>query len=60
MRCGEQVQRVSREGGRVVLDLVTPAGRRTVTVDHVIANASHFLQEDAGSQIGRLIADWLS
>ena len=29
------------------------------TVDHVIANASHFLQEDAGLQIGGLIADWL-
>jgi haloalkane dehalogenase len=29
------------------------------TVDHVIANASHFLQEDAGPQIGGLIADWL-
>jgi haloalkane dehalogenase len=27
---------------------------------HVIAGASHFLQEDAGPQIGRLIADWLS
>ncbi|MFL5823696.1 MAG: haloalkane dehalogenase [Solirubrobacteraceae bacterium] len=29
-------------------------------VDHVIADASHFLQEDAGPQIGGLIADWLS
>jgi haloalkane dehalogenase len=28
-------------------------------VEHVIANASHFLQEDAGAEIGRLIADWL-
>jgi haloalkane dehalogenase len=28
-------------------------------VDHVIADASHFLQEDAGEQIGRLIAEWL-
>jgi haloalkane dehalogenase len=28
-------------------------------IDHVIAGASHFLQEDAGPQIGRLIADWL-
>jgi haloalkane dehalogenase len=26
---------------------------------HVIADASHFLQEDAGPEIGRLIADWL-
>jgi haloalkane dehalogenase len=28
-------------------------------IDHVIADASHFLQEDAGPQVGRLIADWL-
>ena len=28
-------------------------------VDHVIEGASHFLQEDAGPLIGRLIADWL-
>ena len=28
-------------------------------VDHVIADASHFLQEDAGEEIGRLIAQWL-
>jgi haloalkane dehalogenase len=28
-------------------------------IDHVIAGASHFLQEDAGPEIGALIADWL-
>jgi haloalkane dehalogenase len=28
-------------------------------VDHVIADASHFLQEDAGPEIGSLIAQWL-
>jgi haloalkane dehalogenase len=28
-------------------------------VAHVIQDASHFLQEDAGEQIGGLIADWL-
>jgi haloalkane dehalogenase len=28
-------------------------------IDHVIPEASHFLQEDAGPQIGGLIADWL-
>jgi haloalkane dehalogenase len=28
-------------------------------VAHVIEDASHFLQEDAGPQIGGLIADWL-
>ncbi|HTU98822.1 MAG TPA: haloalkane dehalogenase [Solirubrobacteraceae bacterium] len=28
-------------------------------IAHVIAGASHFLQEDAGPQIGSLIADWL-
>jgi haloalkane dehalogenase len=27
---------------------------------HVIENASHFLQEDAGPEIGRLIAEWLT
>jgi haloalkane dehalogenase len=46
-----------------VLPLET--GRRFATalggqIDHVIAGASHFLQEDAGPEIGRLIADWLS
>jgi len=25
----------------------------------VISDAGHFLQEDAGAEIGRLIADWL-
>jgi haloalkane dehalogenase len=29
-------------------------------VDHVIEDASHFLQEDQGPRIGALIADWLS
>jgi haloalkane dehalogenase len=29
------------------------------SIDHVIENAGHFLQEDAGPQIGELIADWL-
>ena len=29
-------------------------------VAHVVENASHFLQEDAGPEIGRLIADWLN
>ena len=29
------------------------------TVDHVIEDAGHFLQEDAGAEIGRLIAEWL-
>ncbi|MBV9808199.1 MAG: alpha/beta fold hydrolase [Solirubrobacterales bacterium] len=29
-------------------------------IDHVIAGASHFLQEDAGPEIGRLIAEWLA
>jgi haloalkane dehalogenase len=28
-------------------------------IDHVIAGASHFLQEDAGPEIGSLIAGWL-
>jgi haloalkane dehalogenase len=29
------------------------------TIDHIIEGAGHFLQEDAGEQIGSLIADWL-
>lgn len=29
-------------------------------VDHVIADAGHFLQEDGGPEIGRLIAQWLT
>jgi haloalkane dehalogenase len=29
-------------------------------IDHVIKDASHFLQEDAGPQIGTLIAGWLA
>jgi haloalkane dehalogenase len=29
------------------------------SIDHVIPDASHFLQEDAGSEIGALVADWL-
>jgi haloalkane dehalogenase len=28
-------------------------------IDHVIADASHFLQEDAGAEIGRVIGEWL-
>ena len=28
-------------------------------IAHVIPDAGHFLQEDAGEQVGRLIADWL-
>jgi haloalkane dehalogenase len=30
------------------------------TIDHVIEDASHFLQEDAGPEIGRLTAEWLA
>jgi haloalkane dehalogenase len=42
-----------------------PTGRRFARalggeIDHVIAGASHFLQEDAGAEIGRLIASWLT
>jgi haloalkane dehalogenase len=28
-------------------------------IDHIIGDASHFLQEDAGPEIGSLIAEWL-
>ncbi len=36
------------------------AGALGTDVGHVIADASHFLQEDAGPEIGALIADWLT
>jgi len=36
------------------------AGALGVQLDHVIPDASHFLQEDAGPEIGRRIADWLT
>jgi haloalkane dehalogenase len=29
-------------------------------IDHLIPDASHFLQEDQGPEIGRLIAEWLA
>jgi haloalkane dehalogenase len=29
-------------------------------IDHVVAEAGHFLQEDAGVEIGGLISDWLA
>jgi haloalkane dehalogenase len=29
-------------------------------IDHVVAEAGHFLQEDAGVEIGGLISDWLT
>ena len=35
------------------------AGALGTEVHHEIADASHFLQEDQGQQIGALIADWL-
>jgi haloalkane dehalogenase len=45
--------------------LTLDTGRRFASalgteVAHVIENASHFLQEDAGDEIGRLIAGWLT
>jgi haloalkane dehalogenase len=36
------------------------AARIGTQIDHVIEDASHFLQEDAGALIGETIADWLS
>jgi haloalkane dehalogenase len=36
------------------------AGMLGTEVNHVVEDASHFLQEDAGAEIGRLIADWLA
>ncbi|MGH2868224.1 MAG: haloalkane dehalogenase [Solirubrobacteraceae bacterium] len=69
---GQRVLEALREDQRPKLilwadsDPVLPleTGRRLATalgteVAHVIENASHFLQEDAGPQIGELIAEWL-
>jgi haloalkane dehalogenase len=69
---GQRVLEALRTDGRPKLvlwadsDPVLPlsTGRRFAeaigaSVDHVIEGAGHFLQEDAGPQIGRLIADWL-
>lgn len=70
---GQRVLEALREDSRPKLvlwadsDPVLPleTGRRFASalgradVDHVIADASHFLQEDAGAEIGQLIAEWL-
>jgi haloalkane dehalogenase len=71
-QAGQRVLQALRDDARPKLmlwadsDPVLPleTGRRFaaalgVELDHVIAGASHFLQEDAGPQIGALIADWL-
>jgi haloalkane dehalogenase len=69
---GQRVLDALREDARPKLflwadsDPVLPleTGRRFAAalggeIDHVIAGASHFLQEDAGPEIGSLIASWL-
>ncbi|HEX8975886.1 MAG TPA: haloalkane dehalogenase [Solirubrobacteraceae bacterium] len=69
---GQRVLEALRDDARPKLvlwadaDPVLPlsTGRRLAealgtAVDHVIEGAGHFLQEDAGPQIGELIADWL-
>ncbi len=69
---GQRVLDALREDSRAKLvlwadsDPVLPleTGRKFASVvgtevGHVIERASHFLQEDAGPQIGGLIADWL-
>jgi haloalkane dehalogenase len=71
-RAGQRVLAAMREDPRPKLilwadsDPVLPVetGERLAAalgseIAHVIADASHFLQEDAGPQIGALIADWL-
>ncbi len=70
---GQRVLDALREDARPKLflwadsDPVLPleTGRRFAAalggeIDHVIAGASHFLQEDAGREIGALIASWLA
>jgi haloalkane dehalogenase len=69
---GQRVLEALRDDARPKLvlwadsDPVLPlqTGQRFATalgseVAHVIADAGHFLQEDAGAEIGALIADWL-
>jgi haloalkane dehalogenase len=69
---GQRVLEALREDARPKLilwadsDPVLPleTGRKFASalgteIGHVIEDASHFLQEDAGPQIGALIADWL-
>ncbi len=71
-REGEETLRALRSDSRPKLlmwadsDPVLPleTGRRFAAaigseLDHVIPDAGHFLQEDAGEHIGGLIADWL-
>ena len=71
-RAGQRVLEAMRDDPRPKLflwadsDPVLPlkTGERFAAVlgheiEHVIPDASHFLQEDAGPQIGALIADWL-
>jgi haloalkane dehalogenase len=72
-QAGQRVLEALREDTRPKLmmwadsDPVLPleTGRRFAAalggeLDHVIADAGHFLQEDAGAKIGELIADWLT
>jgi haloalkane dehalogenase len=72
-RAGERVLESLRTDPRPKLllwgdsDPVLPleTGRRFAAalgaeIDHVIPQAAHFLQEDAGERIGELIADWLT
>ncbi|MHB8657524.1 MAG: haloalkane dehalogenase [Solirubrobacteraceae bacterium] len=72
-RAGQRVLEALRDDPRPKLimwadsdPVIPPAvGRRFAAalgadIDHVIENASHFLQEDAGPEIGARIADWLT
>ena len=45
---------VPLKGGEIMADQLGNG-----SIDHIIEGASHFMQEDAGDQIGRLIAEWL-
>jgi len=61
VKTGERVQRVSRDGERVVLELATPNGSETISVDHVIAATGYrvdldrlaFLAPELRAQIAR-------
>ena len=63
-RCARTIGRRSASGPIRIRCSTLDTGRRFAELcafpePEVIANASHFLQEDAGEQIGRRIAEWL-
>jgi hypothetical protein len=62
--CGERVERVERVDGRLALQLSTPQGPRSATVDHLIAATGYhidldrldFLAPELRADIARIVA----